>query len=134
MGVWVFKEKSERIYDLLSIPQSRGKITLTDRTSTIPIKMRGSQSGTWSQRGTKVNGSRYADNPLLKRTQGSKSRQNICQVQPPENIGNLLSSSSRVFEYKIQLLLSGVLPAFQNLSYKLQRMSGVLPIYQNHHK
>ena len=31
--------------------------TLTDRASTIPSNIRGCQSGTWSQRGTKVNGS-----------------------------------------------------------------------------
>ena len=29
--------------------------TLTDRASTIPSNLRGCQSGTWSQRGTKVN-------------------------------------------------------------------------------
>ena len=39
--------------------------TLTDRTSTIPSNIRGCQSGTWSQRGTKVNGSHHGDNPLL---------------------------------------------------------------------
>ena len=37
--------------------------TLTDRASTIPSNIRGSQSGTWSQRGTKVNGSHHDDNP-----------------------------------------------------------------------
>ena len=55
--------------DLLSIPQSGGKIfTLTDRASTIPSNIRGCQSGTWSQRGTKVNGSHHGDNPLLRPT------------------------------------------------------------------
>ena len=39
--------------------------TLTDRASTIPSNLRGCQSGTWSQRGTKVNGSHHGDNPLL---------------------------------------------------------------------
>ena len=39
--------------------------TLTDRASTIPGNIRGCQSGTWSQRGTKVNGSHHGDNPLL---------------------------------------------------------------------
>ena len=50
---------------------------LTDRASTIPSNIiRGRQSGTWSQRGTsKVNGSHHGDNPLLRPTQGSKSRQ-----------------------------------------------------------
>ena len=39
--------------------------TLTDRASTIPSNIRGCQSGTWSQRGTKVNGSHHDNNPLL---------------------------------------------------------------------
>ena len=39
--------------------------TLTDRASTIASNIRGCQSGTWSQRGTKVNGSHHGDNPLL---------------------------------------------------------------------
>ena len=42
--------------------------TFTDRASTIPSNIRGCQSGTWSQRGTKVNGSHHDDNPLLRPT------------------------------------------------------------------
>ena len=42
--------------------------TLTDRASTIPSYIRGCQSGTWSQRGTKVNGSHHGDNPVLRST------------------------------------------------------------------
>ena len=42
--------------------------TLTDRASTIPSNIRGCQSGTWSQSGTKVNGSHHGDNPLLRQT------------------------------------------------------------------
>ena len=42
--------------------------TLTDRASTIPSNIRGCQSGTWSQRGTKVNRSHHGDNPLLRPT------------------------------------------------------------------
>ena len=42
--------------------------TLTDRASTIPSNIRGCQSGTWSRRGTKVNGSHHGDNPLLRPT------------------------------------------------------------------
>ena len=43
--------------------------TLTDRTSTRPSNIRGCQSVTWSQRGTKVNGSpHHGDNPLLRPT------------------------------------------------------------------
>ena len=53
--------------------------TLTDRASTIPSYIRGCQSGTWSQRGTKVNGSHHGDNPLI-RQQGSKSRQKVIRL------------------------------------------------------
>ena len=42
--------------------------TLTDRASTIPSNIRGCESGTWSQRGTKVNGSHHGDNPLFRPT------------------------------------------------------------------
>ena len=42
--------------------------TLTDRASTIPSNIRGCQSGSWSQRGTKVNESHHGDNPLLRPT------------------------------------------------------------------
>ena len=43
--------------------------TLTDRASTIHShNIRGCQSGTWSQRGTKVNGSHHGDNPLFRPT------------------------------------------------------------------
>ena len=42
--------------------------TLTDRASTIPSNIRGCQSGTWSQRGTKVNASYHGNNPLLRPT------------------------------------------------------------------
>ena len=42
--------------------------TLTDRASTIPSDIRGCQFGTWSQRGTKVNGLHHGDNPLLRPT------------------------------------------------------------------
>ena len=42
--------------------------TLIDRASTTPSNIRGCQSGKWSQRGTKVNGSYHGDNPLLRPT------------------------------------------------------------------
>ena len=53
--------------------------TLTDRASTIPSNIRGCQSGTWSQRRTKVNGSHHGDN-LHSDQQGSKSRQKVMRL------------------------------------------------------
>ena len=56
---------SESVLELLYVVVF---FTLTDRASTIPSNIRGCQSGTWSQRGTKVNGSHHGDNPLLRPT------------------------------------------------------------------
>ena len=53
----LLKEKSDVIVVVF--------FTSTDRAKTIPSNIRGCQSGTWSQRGTKVNGSHHGDNPLL---------------------------------------------------------------------
>ena len=66
--------------------------TETQQVSHRPIKY---QPRSWSQIGTKVNGSHHGDSPLCLDQQGSKSRQNPCQVQPTENIGNSWVSSSR---------------------------------------
>ena len=68
--------------------------------------------------------------------QGSKSRQDPCQVQLqyPRTSGTYRRHDD-VFVYELQLLLSGVLPILQNLSYKLQkRLSYVLPIDQSNQK
>ena len=61
--------------------------TLTDRASTIPSNIRGCQSGTWSQRGTKVNGSHHGDNPLLRPTgiQIATKRYATLQAMAPTN-------------------------------------------------
>ena len=74
---------------------------VTQRVSHSPIKC---QSRSWSQRGStteKVNGSHRDDNPLPKPTQGSKSRQNVCQVQPTDNIGNVSASRRCLFGTKL---------------------------------
>ena len=62
--------------------------TLTDRASTVPSNIRGCQSGTWSQGGTKVNGSHRRDNPLLTPTGiqiATKSNATL-QAMAPTNI------------------------------------------------
>ena len=63
--------------------------TLTDRASTIPSNIRGCQSGTWSQRGTKVNRSHQGDNPLLLRPTGiqiaTKSYATLQAMAPTNN-------------------------------------------------
>ena len=62
--------------------------TLTDRVSTIPSNIRGCQYGTWSQRGTKVNGSHHGDNPLLRPTGiqiATKGYATLQQAMAPTN-------------------------------------------------
>ena len=61
---------------------------LTDRASTIPRNIRGCQSRTWSQRGTKVNGSHHGDNPLLRPTGiqiATKSYATLHTIAPANN-------------------------------------------------
>ena len=53
--------------------------------------------------------------------QGSKSRQNPCQVSQPTT-SETYRRQDDVFGWELQfLLLSGVLPVFNNLDYKLYR-------------
>ena len=62
--------------------------TLTDRASTIPSNIRGCQYGTWSPRGTKVNGSHHRDNPLLRPTRiqiATKSYATLQAMAPTNN-------------------------------------------------
>ena len=56
--------------------------TLTDRASTIPSNIRGCQSGRWSQRGNKVNGSHHGDNPLLRPTGIQIATISLCDLRP----------------------------------------------------
>ena len=70
--------------------------TLTDRASTIPSNIRGCQSGTWPQRGTKVNGSHHGDNPLLRPTGIQIATKNYAtlQVMAPTNSKPVHQTSS----------------------------------------
>ena len=69
--------------------------TLTDWASTILSNIRGCQSGTWPQRGTKVNGSHHGDNPLLRPTgiQIATKSYAALQAMAPTNIKTVHSTS-----------------------------------------
>ena len=69
--------------------------TLTDRASTIPSNIRGCRSGTWSQRGTNVNGSHHGDNPLLRPTgiQITTKSYATLQAMAPTNIKTVHQTS-----------------------------------------
>ena len=68
---------------------------LADGASTIPSNIRGCQSGTWSQRGTKVDGSHHGDNPLLRPTgiQIATKRYATLQAMAPTRIKTVHQTS-----------------------------------------
>ena len=68
---------------------------LTNRASTMPGNIRGCQSSTWSQRGTKINGSHHGDNPLLRPTgiQIATKRYATLQVMAPTNVTTVHQTS-----------------------------------------
>ena len=83
-----------------------------------------------------MNRSHHGDNPLLRPTEiqiATKSLPGSTNREHRKLIG--VKTQDDVFGYELQFLLSGVLPIFQNLNYKLtKRLSGVLPIQRSHQK
>ena len=93
--------------------------TVTQRVSHKPIKYQ--QSRLWSQRGTKVNGSHHGDSLLLKPTGiqiATKPMPGPTSREHQKRIGVKTISLGTNYSFYV---LSGVLPAFQNLNYKIQR-------------
>ena len=80
----------------------------------IPGNTRGCQSGTWSQRGTKVNnGSHYAHNPLLKLAGIEIATKSFPGPTAARTSGTYPRQDSIVFGYGLQLAsMSGVLPVY----------------------
>ena len=87
--------------------------TLTDRASTIPSNIRGCQSGTWSQRGTKVNGSHRDDNPLLRPTgiQIATKSYATLQAMAPTNIKTVHQTSFTPYGEQPRLTRIVVVPS-----------------------
>ena len=106
--------------------------TVTQQVSHRPIKC---QPCSWSQRGTTVNGLHHGDSPLLKPTGVQIATKPMPGTTNREHRKLIGVKTVSLFEYEAQFLLSGVLPVFQNLKYKLQRrLSDVLPNQQRHQK
>ena len=96
---------------------------MTQRVSHKPIKC---QSRSWSQSGTKVKESHHGDSPLLK-PRGIQIETKSLPDSTTREHRKLIGVKTVALGTNTRLL-SGVLPAYQNLSYKLQRgLSDVLP-------
>ena len=76
--------------------------TLTDRASTKPSNIRGCQSGTWSQRGTKVKGSHHGDNPLLRPTGIQIATKSYATLQPMAPTNSKTVHQTSVTPYREQ--------------------------------
>ena len=76
--------------------------TLTDRASTIPSNIRGCQSGTWSQRGTKANGSHHGDNPLLRPTGIQIATESYATLQAMTPTNNKTANQNSFTPYREQ--------------------------------
>ena len=110
--------------------------TLTDQASTILSNIRGCQSGTWSQRGAKVNGSHHGDNPLLGPTgiQIATKSYATLQAMAPTN-SKTVHQTSFITPYREQppLRLNPVLvrslfyffTELHEVSFSISRMSSV---------
>ena len=102
---------------------------ITDRATTIPSNIRGCQSGTWSQRGTKVNGSHHSDNPLLRPTgiQIPTKRYATLQARAPTNIKTVQQTSLLHIESRLDRL--GLLsPTHDQRSQQQSRQTAFQPV------
>ena len=76
--------------------------TLTDRASAISSNIRGCQSGMWSQKGTKVNGSHHGDNPLLRPTGIQIATKNYATLQAMALTNNKMVHQTSFTPYREQ--------------------------------
>ena len=112
--------------------------TLTDRASTIPSNniLRGCQSGTWSQRGTKVNGSHHGDNPLLRPTgiQIATKSYATLQAMAPTNNKTFHQTSFTPYISRAASIDSDCcrLPTTSVLSNKSDKRSTFQPVINKH--
>ena len=84
---------------------------------TIPSNTRGCQSDTWSQRGTKVNGSHHGDNPLLRPTGIQITTKNYATLQAMAPTNNKTVHQTSFTPYREQprstrIVIAYPLPAF----------------------
>ena len=109
--------------------------TLTDRASTIPSNIRGCQSGTWSQRGTKVNGSHHGVNPLLRPTgiQIATKRYATLQAMAPTN--NKIVNQTSFTPYREQPRSTRVVVAYPRPAFSAtNRTNTFQPVLINNSK
>ena len=114
--------------------------TLTDRASTIYSSIRGCQSGTWPQRGTKVNGSHHGDNPLLRPTGIQIATKSYATLQAMAPTNNKTVHQTSFTPYREQprstrIVVAYPRPAFSatNRTYTFQPILSTIPSFLRPH-
>ena len=109
--------------------------TLTDRASTIPSNIRGCQSGTWSQRGTKVNGSHHGDNPLLRPTGIQIATKSYATLQAMAPINNKTVNQTSFTPYREQPRSTQIVVAYPRPAFSAtNRTNTFQPVCSNNSK
>ena len=109
--------------------------TLTDRVSTIPSNIRGSQSGTWSQRGTKVNGSHHGDNPLLRPTGIQIATKSYATLQAMAPTNNKTVHQTSFTPYREQPRSTRIVVAYPRPAFSAtNRTNAFQPVFINKSK
>ena len=109
--------------------------TLTDRASTIPSNVRGCQSGTWSQRGTKVNGSHHGDNPLLRPTGIQIATKSYATLQAMAPTNNKTVHQTSFTPYREQPRSTRIVVAYPRPAFSAtNRTNTFQPVLSNNSK
>ena len=109
--------------------------TLTDRASTIPSNIRGCQSGTWSQKGAKVNGSHHGDNPLLRPTGIQIATIRYATLQAMEPTNNKTVHQTSFTPYREQPRLTRIVFAYPRPAFSAtNRTNTFQPVLINNSK
>ena len=109
--------------------------TLTDRASTIPSNIRGCQSGTWSQRGTKVNRSHYGDNPLLRPTGIQIATKSYATLQAMAPTNNKTVHQTSFIPYREQPRSTRIVVAYRRPAFSAKNRTNTFqPVLINNSK
>ena len=111
--------------------------TLTDRASTIPsnMRVRGCQSGTWSQRGTKVNGSHHGDNPLLRPTGIQSATKSYATLQATTPTNNKTVNQTSFTPYREQPRSTRIVVAYPRPAFSATNQTNTFqPVLINNSK
>ena len=106
--------------------------TLTDRASTIPSNIRGCQSGTWSQRGTKVNGSHHGDNPLLRPTAIQIATKSYATLQTMAPTNSKTVHQTSFTPYREQPRSTRIVVAYPRPAFSATKWINYVPTIDQH--